>query len=181
MNSNSLYLPKKTSSHHYFIMFEHSGNIFFFSLTSHIFYSPPCISIPLSLSFSPPLPHPVPLHFSISISSLPLPVSLSSLSPSLSLRLTSSDHRRAVRPKLRQKASSSHLKMLQDRADITSEIASPSGSDVLSGLDPNTYSTYMGKYPYTMGMGVYVHVYMYMCVYVHVYVLYFNHVDDCFD
>lgn len=59
--------------------------------------------------------------------------------------LTSSDHRRAVRPKVRKKASTTHLKMLHNRKDITSEMAVPSESEEGSGLDPNTYSTYMGK------------------------------------
>jgi hypothetical protein len=57
--------------------------------------------------------------------------------------LTSSDHRRAVRPKFRQKASSAHLRLLRDREDVTTEMLTPSSDN--SGLDPNVYSTYMAK------------------------------------
>jgi hypothetical protein len=57
--------------------------------------------------------------------------------------LTSSDHRRAVRPKFRQKASSAHLRLLRDREDVTTEMLTPSSDN--SGLDPNVYSTYMGN------------------------------------
>ena len=59
-------------------------------------------------------------------------------------RLVGSDHRRNIRPKFRQKASSSHLKILGSREGVTSELATPTDDD--SKLDPNTYSTYMGKY-----------------------------------
>lgn len=58
-------------------------------------------------------------------------------------RLPSSDHRRAVRPKLRQKASASHLKMLHQRKDVSSSIGNNQEEEE---IDPNTYSTYMGKY-----------------------------------
>ena len=57
--------------------------------------------------------------------------------------LTSSDHRRAVRPKLRQKASSAHLRLLRDREDVTTEMLTPSSDN--SGLDSNSFSTYMGN------------------------------------
>jgi hypothetical protein len=57
--------------------------------------------------------------------------------------LTSSDHRRAVRPKLRQKASSAHLRLLRDREDVTTEMLTPSSDN--SGLDSNSFSTYMAK------------------------------------
>ena len=57
--------------------------------------------------------------------------------------LTSSDHRRAVRPKLRQKASSAHLRLLRDREDVTTEMLTPSSDN--SGLDSNSFSTYMSN------------------------------------
>ena len=113
--------------------------------------SPPISPSSPSLSLRPPSLPPSLRPSSLFLS--PPPLSSPPLSPPLSLpplslplhRLTSSDHRRAVRPKLRQKASSSHLRMLQDRKDITSEIVTPSSSEKQLGLDPNTYSTYMCK------------------------------------
>ena len=48
-----------------------------------------------------------------------------------------------VRPKMRQKASTSHLKQLRQRKDITSEFAGEGSGSAEDGLDPNTYSTYM--------------------------------------
>jgi len=62
---------------------------------------------------------------------------------SLFFRLVSSDHRRAVRPKTRQKASASHLKILGNRSDVSTDINNSEVED--DKLDPNTYSTYMGK------------------------------------
>lgn len=70
-------------------------------------------------------------------------------------RLTSSsDHRRAVRPKLRQKASTTHLKILHQRKDVTSEIVTQEDEEE-EKLDPNAYSTYMGTYMHT-----YIHVFL---------------------
>ena len=48
-----------------------------------------------------------------------------------------------VRPKMRQKASTTHLKILRQRKDVSTEISSPTHDDP-SAVDPNTYSTYMG-------------------------------------
>ena len=59
-------------------------------------------------------------------------------------RLVGSDHRRNIRPKFRQKASSAHLKILGSREGVTSELVQPTDDDD-SKLDPNAYSTYMGK------------------------------------
>lgn len=67
------------------------------------------------------------------------------------LRLTSSDHRRAVRPRMRQKASASHLKMLNQRQDVTSEIMS--NDDGSPKVDPNDYATYMSKHRQLGGGG----------------------------
>lgn len=72
-------------------------------------------------------------------------MSLDILPPPTYPRLQTSDHRRAVRPKARQKASVSHLKMLGQRSDVSSEIITPKEAGSATGLDPNTYSTYMGK------------------------------------
>lgn len=56
---------------------------------------------------------------------------------------TVADHKRSVRPLMRQKPSSSHLQMLNKRNDVSSEMdTSTSNPDM---LDPNSYSTYMGK------------------------------------
>lgn len=63
-------------------------------------------------------------------------------------RLSSvADHKLAVRPLKRQKPSSSHLQMLSKRKDVSSELQTvPIGTDIESyKVDPNTYSTYMGK------------------------------------
>lgn len=65
-------------------------------------------------------------------------------------RLSSvADHKRAVRPKVRQKPSSAHLQLLNERKDVSADIATPKGGDstTASGhkVDPNTYSTYMGE------------------------------------
>ena len=57
-------------------------------------------------------------------------------------RLTGSDHRRNVRPKFRQQASTTHLKILRNREGVTTEMP----TDDPSALDPNTYSTYMGNF-----------------------------------
>lgn len=59
-------------------------------------------------------------------------------------RLTTSDHRRAVRPKARQKASASHLKILNNRTGVSSDINQQDEEE--GKLDPNTYSTYMGEW-----------------------------------
>ena len=61
----------------------------------------------------------------------------------LFFRLVSSDHRRAVRPKARQKASASHLKILSNRTDVSSDISRQDEEE--EKLDSNTYSTYMGE------------------------------------
>lgn len=58
------------------------------------------------------------------------------------------DHKRAVRPVTRQKPSSSHLQILNQRKDVSSSLEQPAvgNSDVgTHKVDPNTYSTYMGK------------------------------------
>ena len=60
-------------------------------------------------------------------------------------RLVGSDHRRNIRPKFRQKASSSHLKILGTREGVSSELLTSTDDDSRLQLDPNTYSTYMGK------------------------------------
>lgn len=44
---------------------------------------------------------------------------------------------------MRQKASATHLKILGNREGVTSELVQPTNDQ--SRLDPNTYSTYMGK------------------------------------
>lgn len=68
------------------------------------------------------------------------------IAPFPCLRLTSSDHRRVVRPKLRQKASSNHLKILKNRKDVSTEISTPKQNGEESpSLDPNTYATYMSE------------------------------------
>ena len=46
-----------------------------------------------------------------------------------------------MRPKLRQKASTTHLKMLHQRKDVSSSIGDKQEEE--ASLDPNTYSTYM--------------------------------------
>ncbi|XP_011406645.2 PREDICTED: uncharacterized protein LOC100639454 [Amphimedon queenslandica] len=55
-----------------------------------------------------------------------------------------SDHKRAVRPRERQKPSSAHLQLLNKRNDISSEMDTPT-SGATPKSDPNAYSTYMGK------------------------------------
>ena len=69
-------------------------------------------------------------------------------------RLSSaSDHKRAVRPRERQKPSSSHLQLLSKRSDISSDMDTPT-SGATPKADPNAYSTYMGQwYMYTSGCG----------------------------
>ena len=66
--------------------------------------------------------------------------------PSYVVRLQSSNHRRFVRPKMRQKPSTDHLKQLMDRNDITSDISPNLNSKGNSKVDPNAYSTYMGEH-----------------------------------
>ena len=61
-------------------------------------------------------------------------------------RLQSSNHRRYVRPKLRQKPSLDHLKQLMERNDVTSDISPELNNKRKSKIDPNTYSTYMGEH-----------------------------------
>ena len=70
------------------------------------------------------------------------------------VRLSSaSDHKRAVRPRERQKPSSSHLQLLSKRSDISSDMDTPT-SGATPKADPNAYSTYMGQwYMYTSGCG----------------------------
>ena len=60
-------------------------------------------------------------------------------------RLQSSNHRRFVRPKMRQKPSQGHLRLLMERNDVTSDISPDINSKGSSKVDPNTYSTYMGE------------------------------------
>ena len=61
------------------------------------------------------------------------------------VRLSSvSDHKRAVRPRERQKPSSSHLQLLSKRSDISSDMDTPT-SGATPKADPNAYSTYMGQ------------------------------------
>lgn len=48
-----------------------------------------------------------------------------------------------MRPKLRQKASATHLKMLHQRKDVSSSIGEKQEEPSELKLDPNTYSTYM--------------------------------------
>lgn len=62
------------------------------------------------------------------------------------VRLQSSGHRRFVRPKMRQKPSQGHLRLLMERNDVTSDISPDVNSKRASKLDPNTYSTYMGEH-----------------------------------
>ena len=66
-----------------------------------------------------------------------------------------------MRPKLRQKASTTHLKMLHQRKDVSSTIDT-TDEDSSKQLDPNSYSTYMGKQWSCEGGGVCVFV----CVFV---------------
>jgi supervillin len=56
---------------------------------------------------------------------------------------TASDHKRAVRPKLRQKPSATHMQILNDRKDISNDLEKAAGNT--SKVDPNSYSTYMSK------------------------------------
>ena len=56
-----------------------------------------------------------------------------------------SDHKRAVRPRERQKPSSAHLQLLNKRNDISSEMDTPT-SGATPKSDPNAYSTYMGQF-----------------------------------
>lgn len=57
-------------------------------------------------------------------------------------RLIGSDHRRHVRPKFRQQASTTHLKILRNREGVTTDLPAEDPSK----LDPNDYSTYMGEH-----------------------------------
>ena len=61
-------------------------------------------------------------------------------------RLQSSNHRRFVRPKMRQKPSQGHLRLLMERNDVTSDLSPDINSKGSSKVDPNTYSTYMGEH-----------------------------------
>ena len=59
-----------------------------------------------------------------------------------------------MRPKLRQKASTTHLKMLHQRKDVSSSISNNTGEGEEDlKLDPNSYSTYMGEFLVMKGEG----------------------------
>ena len=51
-----------------------------------------------------------------------------------------------MRPKMRQKPSQGHLRLLMERNDVTSDISPDLNCLRKSRIDPNSYSTYMGEH-----------------------------------